>query len=297
MRYKPYSRRCSPRWLNVLAGLLLILCLAPVTSEADTVYQFYDEEGTLIVTNRPGDLPSGSSAKILVSHHRNPTGRRPVSAVPSTVTILRKAPPPRPSESRLAEAVRFRYYEVCGSTAAEALHQTRILGPYDSGEGERFSGQTRWSLGWSYDYTYEVHSDTSAGTVRVSAEVFDVNVYSDVEVLLPKLDKTCRLDEREQAIWDRSMESLRTHEMDHVSLVLHDEASRSMADSIAGVRHYEFPRGMNVDSAVRRAVRDDTHSAGVPWVQWIKRVNDDYDEVTRHGLVAERRDDFFRFLE
>ena len=293
---------CRP-WLLLLMAyvgpsiLLGLLSPVPAEGKADTVYQFYDEEGTLIVTNRPEDLPGGSAARIRVSYHRAPTGRPPVAAVPSTLTILRKEPPPVPPQSLLAEAVRFKYYDVCGRTAAEALHRTRVLGPYDAAEGERFSGQTRWSLGWSYDYTFEVHSGVAGGAARVSAEVYDVSIYSDVEVLLPRLSETCFMNSGEREIWQRAMESLKGHEMDHVSLVLHEEASQGMASSIAGTREYVFPVGVNVESALRRAIQEDTHAAGIPWVRWIKQINDAYDDETRHGLAPENRATFFRALQ
>ena len=295
----PISRRWLLLLLAHMGASIFLALLRPVLAEgkADTVYQFYDEEGTLIVTNRPEDLPSGSAARIRVSYHSTPTGRPPIPTVPSTLTILRKAPPPVPPQSLLDEAVRFRYYDVCARTAAEALHRTRVLGPYDSAEGERFSGQTRWSLGWSYDYTFEVHSDVSGGVARVSAEVYDVNIYSDVEVLLPKLSETCSMNSSEREIWQKAMESLKNHEMDHVSLVLHEKASQGMADSIAGAREYVFPVGVNVDSSLRRAIQEDTHAAGIPWVRWIKQINDTYDDETRHGLASENRDNFFRALQ
>lgn len=281
----------------ILLGAMCLLSSAIPVQAADTVYQFYDDEGTLVVTNRPEDLPRGKAAKILVSYHDKPTGRPPVPAQPSSVTILGHVPPPRPTEARLSDAVRYRYYEVCAGTAAAALAQTRVLGPLDAREGERYSGQTRWTFGWSYDYTYEARTDASAGTVQVSAEVYDVNVYSDLEVLLPKLSRGCRMDDGELGAWEHAMGSLERHEMDHVGLVLNDKAIQGLADGIAGVRDYIFPLGVDVPSSVRRALQEDTHAAGMPWVQWVRQINQEYDRVTRHGLSPENRDGFFRNLQ
>lgn len=280
--------------LLIAAFLMMGLPLFP-GSASSAVYQFYDSEGTLIITNKKGDLPLDGAYRVLSSRQAKPTGRKPLRALPSTVRIVSR-PAPEFIADRGVEGVRFKYYEVCGRTAREAIHQSVERGPYDQREGRGYPGQTKWSLGWSYDYSYEMSQDSQPGAVLARAEVYNVEVYADVEVLLPKLSSGCTLPPNEMAIWKRSMDSLRRHELDHVNLVMNQDALQGMADSIAGMRDYSFTHSGAIESDLRRAVQADTHDDGVPWIRWIKDLNDEYDRVTEHGLKPEYRDDFFKNL-
>lgn len=283
-------------YLLIATCLSISLCLFAGSASSE-VYQFYDSEGTLIVTNRKGDLPLDGAYRVLSSRRAKPTGRKPLHALPSTVRIVSR-PAPEFIADRGVEGVRFKYYEVCGPTAREALHQSAQRGPYDRREGRSYPGQTKWSLGWRYDVSYDVNPDSGSGGVSARAEVYNVQIYADVEVLLPRLSTDCAMPRHEMEIWNRSMDSLRRHELDHVNIVTNENALQAMAESIAGERDYSFPfsGGGGIDKALGSAVQADTHSDGLPWIRWIRDLNDEYDRVTDHGLKPEKRNDFFNNL-
>lgn len=290
-----WGRRAGMFARALLWGVVLAVLSLPraVWSE---VYQFVDSDGTLVVTNRSADLPKDGPFKVLSARHRRPTGRMPVPASPATITIVSR-PAPAFIADRGTTGVRFETYEVCAGTAAGALRETLRKGPYDSAEGRRYPGQTRWSMGWGYEVQITQRQKEVRGGVKIDAEVYNVDVYADVEVILPRIEEGCRIPEHERRIWNKAIASLREHEMDHVNLVLNEEALDGMAASIAGVRQYAFSSGGTVDSRVRRSVQKDTHHDAVPWVKWIREINDEYDRVTDHGLKAEHREAFFRSLE
>jgi len=152
-------------------------------------------------------------------------------------------------------------------------------------------------MGWGYEYEITKRQKKGRGAVAVNAEVYNVDVYADVAVILPRIDPDCPMPDHERRIWDRAIASLRRHEMDHVNLVLNEETLGRMTASIAGVRQYAYSHGGGLDHQVRRSVQKDTHRDAVPWVKWIREINDEYDRVTAHGLKAENRAEFFRSLE
>jgi len=284
-----------------LKRAVLVLCAAmafPVPASAET-YQFYDQDGTMIVTNRKSDLPESGPVKVLSSYNK-PTGKTALPPPPDpTVTIIGKfghARPVAPAPEPLVELVKFTYYDVCGKTADEALSKTLQQGPYDSGEGRRYPGQTKWTMGWGYRLTYNARHDGSAEKVRVVADVHDVDVFSDVEVTLPRLAPGCRLPDNERKEWDRVIGVLRNHELDHVSIVLDHGSLEAMANGIAGAREYVMSATGNLDHEVRKAVERDTHNAGAPWLKRIRELNDEYDRITDHGIRNEQRDTFFDSL-
>jgi len=293
----PVDPGSGPSSVAAVIRLARVLCLAALflfrTDSWAEVYQFVDEEGTLVVTNRPGDLPTDRPVRVLVGRRNRPTGEPPAPANPATVTVVGR-PEPEFLVDRGTEGVRFRYYEVCAATAAGALSQAVESGPYDPREGRRYPAQTRWSLGWSYDYSVPERAPGPDGARDVLAEVYDVEVYADVEVVLPRLAPDCRMPEAERRRFERAMDGLRRHEMDHVNLVLNEEALQAMADSIAGLRRYRLPQGGT--AGLRRRIQDDTHADAVVWVRWIRDLNRRYDEVTEHGLKPEERTRFFRSL-
>lgn len=281
------------------SALMVLLAAMAFSSMASAeTYQFYDQDGTMIVTNRKSDLPASGPVKVLSSYNR-PTGRTASPPPDPTVTIIGKAGharPVAPAPEPLVELVKFTYYDVCGKTADEALSKTLQQGPYDSGDGRRYPGQTKWTMGWGYRLTYNARPEASAGNVRVLADVHDVDVFSDVEVTLPRLAPGCRLPDSERKEWDRVIGVLRNHEMDHVSLVLDHGSLEAMANGIAGAREYVMSATGNLDEAVRKAVERDTHNAGAPWLKRIRELNDEYDRITDHGIRNEQRDAFFDSL-
>ncbi|MBI5142484.1 MAG: DUF922 domain-containing protein [Nitrospirae bacterium] len=280
------------------AVLVLLATMAFPSMAAAETYQFYDRDGTMIVTNRKSDLPESGPVKVLSSYNR-PTGKASAPPPDPTVTVVGRASharPVAPAPEPLVELVKFTYYDVCGKTADEALSKTLQQGPYDSGEGRRYPGQTKWTMGWGYRLTYDARHEVSAGKVRVLADVHDVDVFSDVEVTLPRLAPGCRLPDNERSEWDRVIGVLRNHEMDHVSLVLDHGSLEAMANGIAGAREYVMNATGNLDAEVRKAVERDTHNAGAPWLKRIRELNDEYDRITDHGIRNEQRDAFFDSL-
>jgi hypothetical protein len=120
--------------MDLLKRLLLVAVVVLTTSPAyATVYQYFDEEGTLIVT----DNPYGS---------RKPKSQQPVQTNEDIKLPYRND-------------VSYEFYPVYGKNMEELVSSTNINGPFDSGEGKKFAGQTKWKTGWSYKFSSSYTGD------------------------------------------------------------------------------------------------------------------------------------------
>ena len=248
---------------SIFIPVFLILFAYPAHA---TVYQYFDEEGTLIVTDNP-------------------------------YRIKRPKPTPDTKGGSLKlgyrEDVGYDYYPVYGSNIREVMASANMNGPFDARENRRFTGQTKWNTGWSYrmNSSYSI----AGPEVHVAVEIYDLEFRSDITVLLPMLSESSALGPHDLKIWEDFMQGLLEHEHDHVRIV-RDPAYRDGAlKKISGIKEFVLPYDPRVETgeAVKGAVEAMTARIGHDMIKEIKRSNDDYDRLTDHGLKPELRQAFF----
>lgn len=218
-----------------------------------TVYQYFDEEGTLIVTNRP----YGQKKRTQPQKHRPGLG--------------------------IVPGIAYDYYSVPGRTLKEALS---YLGPDGVNSGARdYAAQTRWLVGWSYAYKYT--HERAGKHVRVWMEIQDVLLQSYITVLMPALTRRGALSRGEITRWDKYLQQFLAHEHNHVALIEDPIDKQAVLDSIYSVQELLIPAppGLDLDLAVKKAVKDKTAKIGHAWIKRIKDRNNKYDRVTDHGRL------------
>jgi predicted secreted Zn-dependent protease len=223
-----------------------------------TVYQYFDEDGTLIVTDDPYGLK-------------------------------KKAPRPQrtyqKTNLKFKDDVAYGYYDVYGKNFHELVTSVKAHGPFDSKEGKRFAAQTRWSFGLSYSFesSYEREGDY----VYVNLHMSDVELISDIRVLLPMPPDNLLLSREDALLWEHFMQELIEHEHDHVDMI-NDPAPRNSAfKKISEIKELVLSvnsdEHIHINEEIRKAVEKETSRIVREFAATIKRNNDEYDRITEHG--------------
>ncbi len=252
-----------------IACVVVLVFTTPLHAE---VFQYFDDEGTLIVTDNPFGLKRPRAAQPLQTYRPKKDQRVNLS---------------------LLGGVRYDYYPVYGRSFGEVLASVQANGPYDSGDSRRYAGETRWTTGWSYSFDSSYTRDGSQ--LRGAVTVRDIQFRSDIVVLLPMLSPDSELGFHDLQQWQSFMTGLLEHEHDHVRIVREsfhrDEAARRMSE----LREVQVPvePGVDPESLIQGAVETETARIGHELVRTVKAKNDEYDRLTEHGLKPEMKTVFF----
>lgn len=242
---------------------LVFLYAGQVNAE---IFQYFDEDGTLIVTDNPFGL------------------KRKRTHTEAAFRELRLD---------LKENISYDYYTVYGKTFEDAVMSTRINGPFDTGKNRQFAARTEWRLGlsYSYDSSYRIEDEKIFASLNLHAIVFK----SDITVLLPGLSESSVMSGHELIAWEAFVKGLLDHEHDHVRIVQDASQWDKARLQISELRELTIPLDKRVtpDAAIKRAVEAETARISHNLIIAIKAANEEYDRITDHGLKQEMRTHFF----
>jgi predicted secreted Zn-dependent protease len=260
-----------------LIFLLFFLSIFSSTAGAE-VFQYFDEDGTLIIT----DNPFGTKKK-------KPRTHSDISKSPITPEIKAKE-----LKSGLIEDVLYDYYSVSAGNYHEAINSISLIGPYDEKEKKNYAGQTTWNLGLSYklNYSYQI----AESYVNISTSIYDVEFKSYITVLLPSLSENSTLPAQDMKQWNSFLKGLLEHEHDHVRIIRETSFRDEAMQNIASLKEFSFKYApsYNLDELIKNAVETETAKIGCDMSKKIKKLNDEYDRLTDHGLKPEMKDLFFK---
>lgn len=251
-----------------------------------TVYRSYDEDGTLILRDHPPGKPHTRPYPKSVERTHPSRASRRTPGTPESRSFPGPVEPPGTvvSSARVGDGrISYAYYEVGGSNAGQAIRMTSIEGPVNAADGRRYAAETRWSIGWLYDYEYRIEA-TDTGWF-VGADVRNVSVKRRIEVLFPRAGDTAEWTAADRAHWDAYLDRLREHEMVHVALVSDEEVTGGIESDLAGRYEFEWPPSAHPPprEAIREAVESAVYDIGARWIDLVKDRNDRYDALTEHG--------------
>lgn len=237
------------------------------------VFRYFDEEGTLIVT----DDPYGKKKRERPEYHKKQTRSNKV-------------------QPNFREDVFYEFYEVSGKTVHDAVAAADRLGPLDKHEGRHYAGQTRWNFGLSYtlDFSYSNEDDLIAASVQIS----DIDFRSDITVILPELSDDTRFESSDINAWGLFLQMLSEHEHDHVRIIREPRFRQELISAISGIRELTMPNqgDENAGSMVKSAIESKIGALVHETIRKIKQKNDEYDRLTDHGRKPELRSLFFQNL-
>ncbi|MGE5893153.1 MAG: DUF922 domain-containing protein [bacterium] len=270
------------------------------------LYKYIDAEGTIVVTDKFPDIIK----KISLDHTSNRLNeyidedgvlvimsRRPDAGkiLPKQDVPPRQEIPPDYRQLLVSEDIDYEFYDVYGANFHELLKSMETAGPYDKKIGRRVPGQTQWRLGWSYDSRYQYTYDHDNKHIHVNLDVSDVQIESQIKVMLPKIGDGVRLNEQDLKHWDDFMKTLIEHENDHVRIIKEGTDADRFKQELASLGPFDIPHdgGGDMDHVIQTVVHEQIAGIGSGWFEQIKTANDEYDDVTRHGQNHQARDSFF----
>lgn len=260
--------------MKILKPLLILLfCLMIVNAAHAEVFQYFDEEGTLIVT----DDPFGTKKRERQQYHKKQNRNNNV-------------------RHNFREDVAYEYYEVSGNSIHDAMAATDRLGPYDSRERRHYAGQTRWNFGLSYtmNFSYRLEGDL----IVVSVQISDIDFWADITVILPVLADDNRFEPPDVKAWENFVQQLAAHEHDHVRIIREPRFRQEVISWISGIRELTLPNHAdeNAEAMVKNAIESKVGASAHDGMRVIKQKNDEYDKLTDHGRKPELGNVFFQRL-
>lgn len=262
--------------MKILKPLLIVFfCLMIVQAAHAEVFRYFDEEGTLIVTDNPFGTKKRDRPQYQKKQAGNNTNRLNLN---------------------FREDVGYEFYEVSGNTIHDAMVATDRLGPFDSKEGRHYAGQTRWNFGLSYDLDFDYQFDGDG--IRVSVQVHNIGFRSDITVTLPVLAGENRFESHDFRLWENFMQQLTEHEHDHVRIIQEPRFRQEVVSGISAIRELTLPNQAdeNAEAMVKAAIESRIGAVAHDVMRKIKQKNDEYDYLTGHGRKPELRNAFFQSL-
>ena len=248
-----------------LAVIVMALSAAPADA---TVYQYFDEEGTLIVT----DNLFGT--------------KKSVPLTPSDNTY-------RDIKLSYRDDVSYDFYPVTGKDFPELISSTNLNGPLDPVDRKKYAGQTKWKTGWSYTFNSSYTIDDTY--LYADVDILDIEFMSGISVLLPVLQERTALSNHDLILWDHFVQRLLEHEHDHVKIVKDTGYKDEAIKKISAIKQLTvvYDPGVDPETLIKDAVESETLRIGHDLIMTIKKQNEEYDRLTDHGLKAEMRNTFF----
>lgn len=248
---------------NFLLAMVIILSACPAYA---TVYQYFDQEGTRIVTDNPYGI---------------------------------KKPRPVPAENyqdiklRYRDDVSYDYYPVTGGNFQELISSTNMNGPFDPGDRKKYAGQTKWNIGWHYKFNSSYTVD--GAYLYLSLNIYDIEFISDISVLLPGLPERTTLSYHDLKLWENFVQKLLEHEHDHVKIIKDPFYKNEALKKMSAIKQLTlaYDPGADLDTLIKDTLESETAQIGHDLIMTIKKQNVEYDRITEHGLKAEMRDIFF----
>lgn len=252
--------------MNFLRFSAILIVLLSLTDMAQAeVYQYFDEEGTLVVTIHERKMPKPPHY-----YHKD-----------DGVQIIYR------------NDVSYDYYPVSAGDFKTAIDYVNTNGPFDAKEGRRYAAQARWTLGWRYRFNSSFRID--GNSIVVVLNIFDVEFLPDITVLLPELSLGSRLDDNDGMLWDRFLQGLLDHEHDHVRLIQDPSVRADAVRRISELMSLTLvldPR-KDINTQIKESVETETARIGHDLIMKIKDRNEEYDRITDHGMRPEMRASFF----
>jgi predicted secreted Zn-dependent protease len=159
--------------------------------------------------------------------------------------------------------IRYQYYSIRGTTAAELRAQMEQRGPVDRMERRRYDARTDWMLRWSYRY---VRTGNQCTLRSITSQV-------NVTLIYPKWQPQSNVSRSLLTDWNRYITALQVHEEGHKDHGI--AAGRDIVKKLSQLPPY--PSCQELGKAANALAQSISKSYNQRDV--------DYDSTTRHGYT------------
>jgi len=233
---------------------LVFVCLLNSLSYSE-ISQYFDRDGNPL--SKKGRISAGS-----------PTGSNQRYSVPEGIVLQKD--------------IRYEFYPVFGKTFSEIVQSAEENIPVKPKDKKKHSARFDWSVGWTYDIDYSEEMDEEAQTVRVSVEIYDINITYNIKITLPTLIDDTVLNPAEKTLWNNYYIRLIKHEHDRANMLRDKSAQEELQKKFVALESaiFFFPPDTDIKNAVEALIKKETQKTGSEWVRNLKKRISEFDKET-----------------
>jgi predicted secreted Zn-dependent protease len=200
-----------------------------------------------------------------------------------------------PDGIELLKDIRYEFYPVFGKTFSEIVRSAEENSPVDLKNKKRLPSRSDWTLGWSYKINYSEEVDEENSTVRVSVEIYDINITYDFTITLPTLIDDTALNPAEKNLWKNYYLRFVEYEHDHAKIIRDKDAQEELQKEFSSLNNavFIFSTEIDIEKTAEKFIQKETEKIGRDWVKNLKKRSAEYDKATDYGFAFQKRDSFF----
>ena len=165
-------------------------------------------------------------------------------------------------------AERIVTYDVAGTTTTELWQDIARHGPTDPASGDHYAGDLRWDLHW------DLHWNDKVSVSPNECHLTSIDVTIETTMTIPRWTNPVKASDALQVAWDVFLSRLKLHESGHRANAV--KAAQAVREAIAGAA------GQDANCSTLEAR---TNAAANQAVDHWRKVDQDYDASTRHGIT------------
>ena len=195
----------------------------------------------------------------------------------------------------LRKDIRYEFYPVFGNTFSEVVRSAEENSPADIKNKTGLPSASDWTLGWSYKIDYSDDFDEESKVFRVSAELYDINVFYDIMITLPTLIDDTVLSPAEKDLWKNYYLKLLSYEHDHAKIIRDKDAQEDLRKKFNDLDNIVFILSppVDIEKFLESFIKKETEKIGREWVKNLRKRSDEYARATEYGFSLHEREAFF----
>lgn len=233
-------------------------------------------------------LTSAALSQAEITQQFDRTGKL-VPAVKRTTTPqlhrMRKYSVPEGIELR--SDAHYEFYPVFGKTFAQIVKSAEENGPRDKITKKRQPSAFDWSMGWTYDYSFNLEQDDDQEKVHCDLMIVDPVLSYDFTVTLPALTDDSALNPMEKDLWKNYVAALLEQAYGRIRIIK-DDTKDAILKQFGDIAYILLNNDQadHAESIVERYVRTETEKVGSNMVRQIQQNLDAYDSSPARDIGA-----------
>ena len=182
----------------------------------------------------------------------------------------------------LQKDIRYEFYPVFGKTFSEIVQSAEENIPVNPKDKKTHPARFDWTVGWTYDIDYSEEMDEEDQTVRVSVEIYDINITYDIKITLPTLIDDTVLNPAEKTLWKNYYLRLVKYEHDRAKMIRDKDTQDELRKKFIALDNavFFFPPDTDIKKTVEALIKKETQKIGSEWVRNLKKRISEYDKET-----------------
>jgi hypothetical protein len=183
-----------------------------------------------------------------------------------------------PEGVALQKDIRYEFYPVFGKTFSEIVQSAEENMPVNPKEKQSRPSRLDWTVGWTYKVDYSEEMDEEDETVRVSAEIYDINISYDIKITLPTLIDDTVLNPAEKKLWKNYYLRLVKYEHDRAKLIRDKDAQDELRRKFIALDNaiFFFPPDIDIKKTVEALIQKETQKIGSEWIRNLNKKLSEY---------------------